>query len=69
MVYLIYIVLNSASLHFFGVQFRFPFNRSNIESVQTRRGMERCLRATGFQDIEFSAGDYFVVSARRAAIG
>jgi len=61
----VYISLNSLLFHFFGLQIRFPLRPEKIESMQTRRGMSRCLRGAGFVDIEFQSGRQFVVMARR----
>jgi|SRR5882762_785749 len=50
--YQTYAILNGVALHGLGKQFRFPFNRRRIESVQTLKGMARALAAAGFCDVQ-----------------
>lgn len=62
----IYRLLNTAALHWGGVQFRYPLRRSRIESYQTEAGMRRLLQRTGFENIGFSRPPLqLIVTARR----
>jgi ubiquinone/menaquinone biosynthesis C-methylase UbiE len=65
LVYQIYVATNSMLFHSIGIQVRFPLNRTKIESVQTSRGMTRCLAAAGFVDIQFQRGRHFLLTARK----
>ncbi len=65
MIYRPYVMLNGFLFHSSGKLLRFPLNRKRCESFQTSRGMERALRATGFDKIEILRNTSFVVTARR----
>lgn len=47
-----YVLFNGLLFHFSGRMVRFPFNRSRIESFQTKGGFRRALQRQGFTDIE-----------------
>lgn len=65
-VFQLYVLLNGLCLHFFGRQFPFVFNPSRpFESSQTRRGMERVLRASGLAEVAVLRDRHFVVMARK----
>lgn len=61
-----YVLANGLALHFLGRQFRFPFGRYRMESVQTERGMMRALAAAGFQSVNAKLNRFFVVTASKA---
>ena len=60
-----YVIANGLAFHFFGRLFRFPFNRSRLESFQTERPMRRCLREAGLTDIRVERGRHFVFTASK----
>jgi ubiquinone/menaquinone biosynthesis C-methylase UbiE len=66
-VYRSYVILNGFLYHFFGALFRFPLNRSRIESFQTKAGVRRGLLRAGFSDIQFpkTKPGVFLVTARK----
>ena len=65
----LYALLNGLSLHLLGRLFAFPFaTPRRMESCQTQHGMERALRASGFETMQVQRGRHFVVTARRARI-
>jgi ubiquinone/menaquinone biosynthesis C-methylase UbiE len=59
----LYAIANGLLFHFFGEEYRFPLSRKRCESFQTRRSIERGLRAAGFEKIEVSLGERFIVTA------
>ncbi len=63
-IYQLYVLTNGLALHLFGRQFRFPGNGA-CESFQTVGGITRSLRRAGFEEIEISRRDFFVVTARK----
>jgi SAM-dependent methyltransferase len=66
-VFQLYALLNGISLHFFGRQFAFPFKPNRpFESCQTRRGIERALRASGMAEIRVRRDRHFVITAKRS---
>jgi ubiquinone/menaquinone biosynthesis C-methylase UbiE len=62
-IYFIYVLLNGLLFHFGQVQV--GFLGQGYESFQTRRGMQRALVSTLFEEISFRTGTPFVVNARR----
>jgi SAM-dependent methyltransferase len=65
-IFQLYTLLNGLSLHLFGRQFPFPFKPNRpFESCQTRRGVERALRASGMVDISVRRDRHFVMTATR----
>jgi SAM-dependent methyltransferase len=61
-IFFLYILVNSLLFHLFGGLFRFPGR--GYESFQTRSGIRRALRKTGFSNVEISKGQHFIVTAR-----
>jgi hypothetical protein len=61
------VILNGWLYHLTGKLFRFPLNRSRIESFQTRGGLVRGLTRAGFSGIEFpkTPHGHFLVTARK----
>lgn len=55
-----YVLLNSAALHFVGKQFRFG---KHCESIQFRRSIERELVRAGFSNISIQYGHFFIAHA------
>jgi ubiquinone/menaquinone biosynthesis C-methylase UbiE len=55
-----YVLLNSAALHIMGRQFRLG---KHCESIQFRRSIERELTSAGFSQISFEYGHFFVAHA------
>lgn len=69
LVYHPYVIANGLLLHFGLPLFRFPLNRSRLESFQTERGIKRLLVRNRFQDIAVSIdGRRFIITARGQAI-
>ncbi len=67
LVYTAYVWVNTAALHSFGRQFRFPFN-NRIESYQTRAGMRRCLARHGLEiSREIYDSRHFLIEARKTS--
>ena len=61
-----YSIVNGLALHFLGRQFAFPIgDRRPYESCQTRRGIERALRAAGLTDVVVRRDRHFVITARK----
>jgi ubiquinone/menaquinone biosynthesis C-methylase UbiE len=58
----LYAISNGAAFHFFGAQFRFPWNNL-CESFQTRSGFTRILGRLGFVHICFPQGRHFLCTA------
>lgn len=59
-----YVIANGLCFHFFGYQFRFPFDK-RTESFQTESAMRKCLRRAGFTDICLKRGRHFVCTASK----
>jgi len=64
--YRLYVIVNGASLHFIGRQFRFPLNRRRCESFQTVLGMRRAMNRAGFVEVRVKPGHRFIVTAVKA---
>jgi len=62
----IYAIVNGLTFDMWGRQFRLP-SVSNIESVQTKRGILKALKSAGFRDIAVSQERFFVVTAAKVA--
>ena len=66
--YQVYVLINGMTLHLFNKQFALPFRGGRYESFQTRSGITRILRATGFESIKISDDKFFVVTAKKIAL-
>jgi ubiquinone/menaquinone biosynthesis C-methylase UbiE len=64
-IFLAYVAVNSLFFRFTGKLFRYPLNRSRMQSMQTEKGIRRALEATGFKDIRVTREPRFVVTAVR----
>jgi ubiquinone/menaquinone biosynthesis C-methylase UbiE len=63
--YELYRLLNTASLHYGGLQFRYPLRPSRTESYQTPAGIRRALQRAGFDEIQLHrTAQHCVVAAR-----
>jgi ubiquinone/menaquinone biosynthesis C-methylase UbiE len=60
-----YVIANGLWFHFFGRLFHCPFKTSRIESFQTRRSMQRCMREAGFTDVRVEHGRHFLCTASK----
>jgi ubiquinone/menaquinone biosynthesis C-methylase UbiE len=60
-----YVLANSMLVSLFGRCIPRPWN-GKYESVQTRGGMARLLRRTGFRDVQTVLSHHFIVTARRS---
>lgn len=59
--YRVYVLVNGLALHVAGVNFRFPLARRRCESFQSRGGIQRALRAAGFDRVDTPVWDTRVV--------
>ena len=62
-VYRLWVLGNGVTLHFFGKQWAWILKPGSYESFQTRRAIRRLLAAIGFEHIEITPGQHFVVTA------
>ena len=61
--YRLWVLSNGVTLHFFGKQWAWILKRGSYESFQTSRAIRRLLAAIGFEHIEITRGQHFVVTA------
>ena len=57
-----YVIINGLIFHFFGLQFAFPIN-GKYESFQTKKGMVRILKRSGFDNIKIFKKNHFLITA------
>jgi len=67
-VYQFYVLTNSALFHLIGRLFRYPFNRSRCESVQTNKSVTRAMRQAGFKQIEIKIHHFFTAKAIKTLV-
>lgn len=58
------VLLNGLSLHFLSRQWRWPSSHGGYETWQTNKAITRALVAAGFDQIQITRGNHFVVTAR-----
>lgn len=64
--YRTWVLLNGLSLHLVGRQWRWPSNPARYETWQTNRAITRALRVAGFDQIQITRGNHFVVTATKS---
>ena len=64
-VYRTWVMVNGLALHVLGRQWRWP-QSGGYETWQTNKGMTRALRAAGFEQIEITRDNHFVVTATKS---
>jgi len=64
-VYRAWVLLNGLALHVTGRQWRFL---GRNETWQSEKGIERALRAAGFDQIEIARDGHFIVNARKSSL-
>jgi ubiquinone/menaquinone biosynthesis C-methylase UbiE len=64
-IYRMWVLLNGLALHVSGKQWRWPSNHGGYETWQTNKGMARALRAAGFEQIQITRYNHFVVTATK----
>ncbi|MBD3392361.1 MAG: methyltransferase domain-containing protein [Chitinivibrionales bacterium] len=63
--YAMYVLINGAVFHCFGVLFHFPTRRRRMESFQTRGRTRRVLASIGFENIGLGGGRELVATATK----
>ena len=63
--YRTWVLLNGLSLHFLHRQWRWPSNHAGSETWQTNKGITRALQAAGFDHIQITRNNHFVVTATK----
>jgi ubiquinone/menaquinone biosynthesis C-methylase UbiE len=63
--YRLWVLSNGITLHFFGKQWSWILKPGSYESFQTNRAIRRLLAAIGFEHIEITRGQHFVVTASK----
>lgn len=61
--YRLWVLSNGFTLHFFGKQWAWILNPGRYESFQTSAAVRRLLAAAGFERVEITRGQHFVVTA------
>lgn len=64
-VYRLWVMMNGLALHFVGKQWSWPINPRRYESSQTKKSIKRALLAAGFERVNISRGNHFVVTAAK----
>jgi ubiquinone/menaquinone biosynthesis C-methylase UbiE len=62
-VYRLWVMMNGLALHFVGKQWSWPVNPHRYESSQTKKSIKRALLAAGFDRVNISRENHFVVTA------
>lgn len=62
-VYRLWVMMNGLALHFVGKQWSWPINPRRYESSQTKKSIKRALLAAGFDRVNISRENHFVVTA------
>ena len=63
--YRLWVLMNGVALNTVGKQWHWPGNANRYETWQTNAGITSSLRAAGFDHIQISRGDHFVVTANK----
>jgi ubiquinone/menaquinone biosynthesis C-methylase UbiE len=66
--YRTWVLLNGLALHVVGKQWRWPSNSARYETWQTNNSMTRLLRAAGFDQIQITRENHFVVTATKSSL-
>ena len=61
-----WVLVNGFALHALGRQWRWPSGSGGYETWQTSKGMTRALRAAGFERIQITRANHFVVTATKS---
>lgn len=64
--YRTWVLANSLTLHVLGRQWRWPAGSGRYETCQTDKSMTRALRAAGFDQIQITRANHFVVTATKS---
>ena len=64
-IYRTWVLLNGLSLHFVGRQWRWPANHGGYETWQTSKAISRALTAAGFDHLQITRNNHFVVTATK----
>lgn len=61
-----WVLVNGLALHFTGRQWRWPSDPGRYETWQTNKGITRALRAAGFDEIQITRQQRFIVTATKS---
>ena len=64
--YRTWVLVNGLTLHALGRQWRWPTESGGYESWQSNKGMTRALRAAGFEQIQITRANHFVITATKS---
>jgi ubiquinone/menaquinone biosynthesis C-methylase UbiE len=64
--YRTWVLVNGLTLHALGRQWRWPSGSGGYETWQTNKSMTRALRAAGFEQIQITRADHFVITATKS---
>ena len=66
--YRLWVLMNGLALNMLGKQWHWPGNTNRYETWQTSAGITGSLRAAGFDNVQISRGDHFVVTANKRPV-